>query len=173
MTGSYKAKPMSRNDIRRVVKTIKRIFGVETVLKFPIVEFFENGLPILFKNFNFEILTIEEMPFKEGETFPLEQKIVIREDIYNKACAGDGRARFTIAHEIGHLILHTNETISLCRMEGKVQLKPYENPEWQADTFAGELLASSYLIKGLSDIEVKERCGVSISAARVQLRTAI
>ncbi|MGM9570111.1 MAG: ImmA/IrrE family metallo-endopeptidase [Phascolarctobacterium sp.] len=172
MTGSYRAKPLSRNNIRAFVKTIKQVFGVEKDFMFPVVEFLEKCLPVIFEDFSLEVLPVEEMPYKEGETYPSEHRIIIREDVYEKACAGDGRARFTIAHEIGHLFYHTNEAISLCRMKGKIQLKAYENPEWQANVFAGELLASSYLIKGLTASEVKERCGVSITAARVQLDAA-
>ena len=39
------------------------------------------------------------------------------------------------------------------------------------DAFGGELLASSYLIKGMTEFEVQEKCGVSSSAAHVQLNT--
>lgn len=72
----------------------------------------------------------------------------------------------------GHLFLHENETIVLCRLDPTEKLKPYEDPEWQADAFAGELLAPSYLVKGLSEYEIQIKCGVSSAAARCQLRNA-
>lgn len=42
---------------------------------------------------------------KEGETIPSLNLIKIREDVYDKAVAGDGRARFTILHELLQEIL--------------------------------------------------------------------
>ena len=43
--------------------------------------------------------------------------------------------------------MHEEASISLCRLEPGKKLPAYEDPEWQADAFGGELLASSYLIK--------------------------
>jgi Zn-dependent peptidase ImmA (M78 family) len=48
-------------------------------------------------------------------------------------------------------------------------LKPFEDPEWQADCLAGELLMPYDLIKGMSDEEVALQCGVTMAAAKYQL----
>ena len=116
-----------------------------------------------------EIVAPEDMPFKEGETIPGQNKIRIREDVYNAACDGNGRARFTVAHEIGHFLLHTPNSISLCRMEEDTKLRPFEDPEWQANTFASELLAPACLITGHTKTEIMGRCGLSEKAAKVAL----
>ena len=108
---------------------------------------------------------------KHGETYPSKNLIRIREDVYLNAINGSGRDRLTIAHEIGHLLLHDDDNIALCRLEPNEKLKAYEDPEWQANAFGGELLAPSYLIKGLTNAKVQEKCGVSEDAANVQLRT--
>lgn len=138
---------------------------------FPVVRFLENILPILIPDFQLEIVPREEMGNKHGETYPSKNLIRIREDVYMNAVEGNGRDRLTIAHEIGHLLLHDDDSIALCRLEPNEKLKPYEDPEWQADAFGGELLASSYLIRGLTSAEVQVKCGVSEAAANVQLRT--
>ena len=57
------------------------------------------------------------MPNKCGETFPAEKKIQIREDIYQAAIEGDGFARYSVAHEVGHLLINDVDSISLCRLE--------------------------------------------------------
>lgn len=36
---------------------------------------------------------------------------------FDGAVAGKGRDRLTIAHEIGHLFLHEDDAIALCRLE--------------------------------------------------------
>ena len=166
----YKASAVSRNDIREYVYWIKKQVGLEQVLYFPIVSFLENILPVLIPGFCLEIVPKQEMGNKHGETFPSKNLIRIREDVYLRAINGEGRDRLTIAHEIGHLFLHDDEAISLCRLAPNQVLKPYEDPEWQANAFGGELLASSYLIRGMSVASVQVKCGVSSSAARTQLR---
>lgn len=166
----YKATGISRNDIRRYVRKIKKMVGLEDTLYFPILPFLENILPVLIPDFQLEIVPITEMGNKHGETYPSKNLIRIREDVYLRAATGEGRDRLTIAHEIGHLLLHEDTAIALCRLEPNQKLKPYEDPEWQADAFGGELLASSYLIQNMNEQQVQEKCGVSASAARCQLR---
>lgn len=168
---SYKAQGISRNDIRHIVREIRRGIQLEYTLYFPIVRFLENILPLLIPDFQLEIVPRNEMGNKHGETYPSKNLIRIREDVYLNAINGSGRDRLTIAHEIGHLLLHDDDNIALCRLEPNEKLKAYEDPEWQANAFGGELLAPSYLIKGLTNAKVQEKCGVSEDAANVQLRT--
>lgn len=166
----YKATGISRNDIRRYVRKIKKMVGLEEILYFPILPFLENILPFFIPDFQLEIAPVTDMGNKHGETYPSKNLIRIREDVYLRAATGEGRDRLTIAHEIGHLLLHEDTAIALCRLEPNEKLKPYEDPEWQADAFGGELLASSYLIQNMNEQQVQKKCGVSASAARCQLR---
>lgn len=114
--GGYIADPLSRKDIRKLAYRLRELFGFENEMDFPIVqviEFLSNK-----GEFNLEICTVDEMGTKYGETIPSENLIKLREDIYNKACEGDGFARSTCAHELGHwLIGHSEETVSFCRKE--------------------------------------------------------
>jgi Zn-dependent peptidase ImmA (M78 family) len=167
----YKADPVSRKDIQRFIRRLKSEVGLENELYFPVLPFVENVLPILIPDFQFEVVPKEEMGGKHGETYPSKNLIKIREDVYLRAANGEGRDRLTIAHEIGHLFMHENDSIALCRLDPNEKLLPFEDPEWQANAFGGELLASSYLIKGMSESEVQIKCGVSLAAARKQLST--
>lgn len=166
-----RATPLSRQKIRKIVRELKRAVGLEYQMEFPILQFVENVLPILIPDFEFEVVPEEEMGNKHGETYPSKHLIRIREDVYLRAVEGKGRDRMTIAHEVGHLFLHENSDIALCRLDPSEKLKAYEDPEWQADAFGGELLASSYLIQGKTVYDVSEECGVTYDAALVQLRT--
>ena len=152
----YKADAISRDEIRKYVRLLKKNVGLEYELYFPILSFVENILPILIPDFQFEVVPEAEMGNKHGETYPSKNLIRIREDIYLRAAAGEGRDRLTVAHEVGHLFLHEDDSIALCRLEPGDKLKPYEDPEWQADAFGGELLASSYLIEGMNSREVEK-----------------
>ncbi len=168
----YKADGISRQEIRQSVRKLKRLVGLEYKLYFPVLLFAENILPLMIPGYQFEVVPVAEMGNKHGETYPSKNMIRIREDVYMRAAAGKPRDRFTVAHEIGHLFLHENDYVALCRLMPNDKLQTFEDPEWQADAFGGELLASSYLIKGMNELEVQSSCGVSAAAARVQLRNS-
>lgn len=164
------AEPISRKKIRSMANFIREQFDLSNVMCFPVVYFLEFGLRQFDDDYNYEIAPISEMPNDYGLTFPEENKIIIREDVYDRAIDGVGRDRFTIAHEIGHYILHRPSLIALARNHRKVKVPAYKNPEWQANTFAGELLAPPNIIRGLSEREISIQCGVSLEVARIQLK---
>lgn len=168
----FKALSASRKGIRAFVRELKKVLGLENELYIPIVEIVENVLPEIFEDFTLEIVPENEMGAKHGETFPSKHLMRIREDVYYRAVDGKGRDRMTIAHEVGHLFLHDDASISMCRLAPGEELKPYEDPEWQANCFGGELLASSYLIKGMASYEVSFKCGISFDAAEIQIKHA-
>jgi toxin-antitoxin system, toxin component family protein len=99
------------------------------------------------------------MGAKHGETIPSENRIRIREDVYERACNGYGRDRLTMAHELGHLLLHRVEMITLAREDGDIP--PYKDPEWQANAFVGELLAPYEYIKDMSIIDIASHYGIT------------
>lgn len=164
---SFVAAPMSRNAIRDIADVIRESFGLRDKRYFPVVEFLEQGLPQADGDFVLEIKDIREMQ-EYGIAYPKEKRIELREDVYERACNGVPRDRFTIAHEIGHYFLHIPERIGLARTNEKP--KPYMDPEWQANTFAGELLLPSHIIKSMSLRQIVNECGVSWETASIQLR---
>ena len=167
MTTAYKAQPTSKQEISDYARSLRSVCGYEHKNQFPVVHFLELILPRLFPDFNLEIAEVEELPFKEGETLPGTNTIRLRRDVYEAACNSDGRARFTVAHEIGHFLLHTPDSIVLCRMEEGQKLRTFEDPEWQANYFASELLAPIYLARGMNKHQVMEEFLLSERAASV------
>ena len=122
----FKADACSRKDIQRFVRSLKKKVGLENELYFPVIEFLENVLPMLVPGFNYEIVSEEEMGNKHGETYPSKNLIRIREDVYIRAANGEGRDRLTIAHEIGHLFMHEDDCVALCRLDPNERLKALE-----------------------------------------------
>lgn len=100
-------------------------------------------------------------------TYPDQKVMLIANSVYEGAVDGVGKDRMTIAHEIGHLLLH--QAVSFAKQYENDPIKTYENSEWQADVFAGELLAPIRLIGGKGLLEIAEDFGVSPSAANAQL----
>jgi Zn-dependent peptidase ImmA (M78 family) len=122
-------------------------------------------LPTLLTGFNCEIVTNNEIGTDEARTYPSKKLILIREDVYDGACKGVGRDRFTMAHELGHLFLHTDAQFA--RGESTKPPKIYMDSEWQADTFAsGFLVDYKYLKMCKSVQDVASLFGVSESAAK-------
>ncbi|WP_262430781.1 ImmA/IrrE family metallo-endopeptidase [Paratissierella segnis] len=158
--------PRSRKDIRNFVNFIRQICDLEDTLEFPILYFLEHLLPRLYEDFSFEIVEDNEIDC-EAIAYPNTNEILIRKSVYEGAFNGIFRDLFTIAHEVGHLFLHQETSISFAR-GSNVKIKPYEDPEWQANTFAGELLAPPHLIKNMSIDEVSQKCKVSRKTAEIQ-----
>lgn len=154
--------PMSRRKIRAFAAQFRQLIGLENVLYFPIVQIIEWGLPQL--GINYEILTTEEMADTYGLANTQNKVLYIREDVYCGAIDDNPRDRFTLCHELGHSLLHTPGRVSFARGE----IPAYRNPEWQANTFAGELMAPYNLVCALSVNEIMEQCGMSRRAAKIQ-----
>lgn len=164
---TYMMPPLGLKDIRDYASRFRKIFKCTDDGYINIVKIFESLQDL---GVNIEIVSKETLGVKHGETFPVQQKIQIREDVYDRACDGYGRDRLTIAHEIGHLLLHGPKKISLARLASGASIPTYCDPEWQANAFAGELLAPFRFIQGLSVDEVQNKYGISAQAAQVQLR---
>ena len=76
-----------------------------------------------------------------------------------------------MTHELGHLLLHRIETITLAREDGDIP--PYKDPEWQANAFAGELLGLYEYIKDMSIIDIASHYGITEKAASIQRRNPL
>ncbi|MFD1260638.1 ImmA/IrrE family metallo-endopeptidase [Entomomonas asaccharolytica] len=115
-------------------------------------------------DYYFDIRDCMEMGDYHGRTG--KNFIHLREDVYDGACFGNGRDRFTAAHELGHYIFHRDYIGLLHRQICTSETKSYCNSEWQANTFASELLMPACLFERCRCIEeVQEYLGVTYSAA--------
>lgn len=166
---SFVVKPLSIVSIRKKAAIIRDVFDSD-MKYFPIVPFLENIMPQIFEDFYIEINTIEEMGNCHGLACPTENCIKIREDVYDRAIQGYGRDRFTLAHELGHFLMHQPENISFARTESTNKIEAFRDPEWQANTFAAELLMPLNLISTRDPYEIAEEFGVSVQAASIRAK---
>lgn len=160
------AEPMSRSDIRRTTKELREIIGVEKIEYFPIVHFVEWILANPDNGVELEIVEPEEMKDTYGLTNTGSNRMCIRSDVYEGAVKGNPRDRFTLCHEVGHYLLHRPNSVSFARGE----IPRYRDPEWQANTFAAELMAPYDLVKNMSVDEIMRNCGMSRQAATIQYK---
>ncbi|WP_370461813.1 ImmA/IrrE family metallo-endopeptidase [Rahnella sp. RcJ3] len=166
----YRVPIQSRKNIRDLTRSLRSIAGIRSI-HFPIMKFMEMVLPLSMPNFELHIEEVGRMPGTHGITYPGEHLIILREDVYEGAIAGNGRDRMTVAHELGHLLLHKN--IAFARSQPELKIKPFESSEWQAKCFAGELMVPAThaaSLKIMSALELSEACGISVEAAGYQLK---
>lgn len=158
---------LSRDKIRNLTLELRRQCGMQNETYFPIVHFIEWILGDPDNNFDYEIVPVSEMQDTYGTTNTASNVMRIREDVYDGARAGNPRDRFTLCHELGHFLLHQPEFVSYARGDVPV----YCQPEWQANTFAAELMAPYHLVKNMSVEEIAQKCGMSKTAASIQYKT--
>ena len=163
-----RAVAMSRNKIAEIAQIVRSVVELDDTLYFPVVHFIEIMAAEDSIDFNYELVEVNELAGTYATTNTSENVMYIREDVYKRAVKGNPRDRFTLCHEIGHYFLHRPETISNARGE----VPRYCDPEWQADAFAGELMAPRNLIKGMTSKEIAEECGMSMTAADIQYKLA-
>ena len=97
--------PKSRNNIRAIASGFRTFLGIENSPYVDVVMLLD-VLSKRLKGFSYEIVANNVLSKKIFATTDIHTgHIRIKQKIYDKACDGDGFARFTIAHEIGHFVL--------------------------------------------------------------------
>lgn len=166
--------PTSKQNIRNfatvITQKVRSVIDYDTVL--PITHMLDRFGTDVFPGLSVEILPKDSPLMKHvwAYTNPNKKTIYIREDTYDKACEGDAQSRFTIAHEMGHLFLNHRFDLGLPRKDSNKELPLFYDAEWQADTFAAELLMPVELAKGKTCTEVQKLFNVSASAAQTRVR---
>ncbi|MBR9900802.1 MAG: ImmA/IrrE family metallo-endopeptidase [Rhodospirillales bacterium] len=164
------APPISRPRLRAVAQGLRDLVQPKGDKFVDVVQILESGfLGLIAPGFEWRITDRHELPLEHGLTDFSEKFVIIREDVYEGAIAGQGRDRLTVVHEIGHAILH-NEVKLARPATNAVSPKRYQCPEWQANCFAGEfLLDVRELTAPLSIEQISQEFGVSVLAAKIQL----
>ncbi|WP_170349673.1 ImmA/IrrE family metallo-endopeptidase [Ruegeria atlantica] len=169
----YRVSPLKWTQVDGVADRLRELLHLTDIPYFPVVEVLENVLPLVVgdeADFSFQVGTVDEMGNAEGLTCPEGSFIRIREDVYEEACSGGRRPRYTLAHELGHFLLHTGQNQPFARTDRFEKLRAFESAEKQADRFAATLLMPEQHIMAFDNTNaVMERFGVSKTAARIRL----
>ena len=162
----YAVPPLSRAMIRAEAARIRNVFRI-TGPWVDVVRLLEVWLPRVWPEFYLEIVDVGQLGTLHAVTVPERAHMQVREDVYNGACRGVGRDRFTLAHELGHIVLHSD--VEYARLEPGQSVPSFRSSEWQANSFAGEVLISAEHLTGCAGPQdLATRFGVSVEAARVQ-----
>lgn len=161
--------PMSAGSLEAYAQNVRDALGFRSLPRIDCEAVFDLILPQALPGFEYELRERSEMLNAEGYAAPDERRIILREDVFLGACEGRGRDRFTAAHEIGHVLLHSSDRLVHARSNGRPPA--YACPEWQANTFASELLIDRRQVPpGSTEAVLMEMFGVTAAAASVWRR---
>ncbi|WP_375679996.1 ImmA/IrrE family metallo-endopeptidase [Bartonella sp. AP7XZML] len=164
----YEVPPYSWEKIGFFTDLLRKELKLLDYQAFPVMDFAEYILPTMRPGYCLHIADEEELGNVGGLTDPQGKFIVLREDIYKDAYDDNGRARFTVAHELGHLFLHTN--LPFQRVIDSHEIPVYRSAEKQANQFAAELLMPrSGMSRFKTPREVANFYGVSLQAAEIRI----
>ncbi len=158
--------PRSGVALTELADVVRAAFTPPDQVMFPVMDVLDRGLVKHFPEYDLLVLEESVMGAFEGLVFAGDNNLHLRNDVYEAACTGDGRARFTACHELAHYLLH--RTVAMARVRDDEPI--YVDAEWQANCFAGALLMTKRHAVTFTSVEdAAEKCGMSPTAARYQL----
>ena len=161
--------PQSWAAIEDLTNDVRAVLELSDVPYFPVMTVLERILDHRLEFLSLEVGSRGEMGDAEGLTCPEGTFIRLREDVYRQAWDGNGRARFTAAHELGHHVLHAGAP--LARVKQSERYPPYRLSEPQANFFAASILMPRRFVTDVDDARtVAKRHGVSQAAAINRLK---
>ena len=162
MIDDYKVDPRSAKNIELLTLAWRDRLGVPNVWAPDMLRLLEIELPKIPKLGQFALITRSDLEMGDAEAYTEfnPPHIVVRNSVYQSARKADGRSRMTLAHELGHLVMHPGA--AKLRSEWaptNTRLKPFESAEWQANKFASLFLMPLHVIKEFTSAsQLAESC---------------
>lgn len=163
--------PLNILDLRDLAVRIRSGSQLDERAPFPVLHFLEWTMHELRDGFDWEIVDSlsdgdEARAYPDGAPhYPDGPLIQMLPQVYDAASHNKGRARLTILHECGHVLLHRHVSVHHRGLVGAA-LATWENSEWQASQFAAELLMPVQSLQTQIDLETYvSQMGVSREAA--------
>ena len=154
-----KTKALKISQIKEMALYFREKYNIRKDSYFPILEviydFFEKGL------LNFEIVDECNEDNVVGKYDYITNTIKVRSDVVEEYYANIYRSNFTLAHEFFHYVQAKILNFSFCVVDN---CNMYENSEWQANEFAGQLLITQEYTH-LSEEVISQMFHVSIECA--------
>jgi len=159
-------KPISRIDLRKLSKVLRRLFGVDEYSKFPVLNVLEQ-IGEVFPGTSYIVIEDKEMPHNVPARCSPDEKgnflIEIKNRIYSGAYKQEiGAYRGFIVHEICHVFLYKiGFTPILERNFTNNVLPAYCSVEWQAKALCGGVMMPYEVTKNMSSEKLMSNFGVS------------
>jgi hypothetical protein len=166
---------MSAVEIRLMATNLRYVLGFGDSYVPNICGILEHDLRNVVPGYQFSVqeqIILEDGAFAAAETQMDPPTVTMAADEYRRLVENNPRARFTGAHELGHLLLHYGSK-NLNRMTNVARSQFKSNSaEWQANTFAGGFLAPEHLLRHFqTPEEAASMLCISVEVARIQMKT--
>jgi Zn-dependent peptidase ImmA (M78 family) len=173
MMDDIRVAPRSAKDIEALTLAWRDALGVPNDWAPDLLRLLEIALPRLPNLGQFALITRSDAEMGEAEAYTQfnPPHIVVRNSVYQLARQCDGRSRMTLAHELGHLVMHPG--VSKLRTDfpepSANKARPFELAEWQANKFASLFLMPLHVIREFASAsQLSECCQVSLQAAQIR-----
>lgn len=157
--------------IRSLVDEWRLSGGIENKWQFNIVHFVENVIQKRYKAKGELQINFYDQVDGEPPAYVTYKPLTLNVDrtVWDLALRNDPDARWIIAHETGHIILHDHTAKPFSRNPHLLKLKNYmkeNSAEWQADTWAFHLLMPDFILNCVEDAEnLAFGCNVTLEHA--------
>lgn len=166
---NFLVSPRSWESIDRDAFQFRKAIGASTQKYIDVIGILEHVLDNLMGEIELRLIEDKGAETYEGCTSLDGKTIFLRNSVYIGANKGVKRDRFTVAHEIGHAILHAGQTPTMALLS-KHPDKPFCQSEAQANRFAAALLVPFELIHpAMNCADVVREFGVSKATAQYRL----
>lgn len=153
--------PMSYQGIEEVARQVRAVFKVAPRDPLPALDIFERLSSFRVGNIPCEygIRKLGSLVLGQTSYDPEAKRLCIDldEETYEQLLQDGVRARFSFAHEVGHLALHYEEVIQLSMMPHTANVlartpthEHFRDSEWQADAFGAALLMPAEALKEMA-----------------------
>ncbi len=180
MSDDYKVNPRSDKDVRDIARRMKMFFGVQNSMRpVNIVRILEEAKSVQTQFGRKQLVykpVADDSPELEGDDArtifePGTITILTKQSVHNRARMGVGRDRMTLAHELGHAVMHPGAPKSrVAGATGATSLSrtnAFESAEHQAKVFASAFLIHDEIAQNLSAEEIATEFLVSPTAADI------
>jgi len=178
MSDDYRVNKRSDDDVRRIAERTKRAYGLARTHPVNIVRCLESGwIPTEQGRQDLIYRTPPDCDMGEDDgltEFERDRVIIsVRRSVHQAACFGDGRSRMTLAHELGHGVMHRgaakHRRVGATGLAAGLTVIPaYESSEHQTKVFAPAfLIHDESASKMASPEEISIQFGVSFQAAEI------
>ena len=173
MMDDFKVAPRSAKDIEATTLAWRDALGAPNEWAPNMLRLLEIELPKLPRLGQFALITRSDLEMGDAEAYTQfnPPHIAVRNSVYRLARKGDGRSRMTLAHELGHLVMHpgASKLRSDFPRSSANALRAFESAEWQANKFASLFLMPSHIVREFTSAsQLAESCQVSLQAAQIR-----
>ena len=177
MSSDYRVKARSNSEVKEIAKRVRKDFAIigDDGRVDLLATLKQQKIPTCYGEKRLEFSLFEpKLEQEEGKTEFFADRVNISLDsgVHDTLSYGDGRARNTASHEIGHAVMHEGPAMfRKADASQKGWIEPFRSTEHQAKVFAPAFLIDDGAALMLVDaVEISVCFGVSLESAGIYLR---